>query len=190
VESEEDKKLMTTVAAESIVLLKNDKGLLPLTFGRTKKIAIVGGNAKASVLSGGGSAALKPSYFISPYDGLVNALPKDVQVTYGEGARAYLTLPVLDNDLVTASGERGWVAEWFSHEDDESMVPLPTPIASRLVDETRIFISASTPERITRRWKMKLSGKLRPRNVAMKFEFGLISAGRAKVSPPLLDTKS
>ena len=78
---------MQKVAAESIVLLKNETGLLPLKPGHFTKVAIVGGNAKAKVLSGGGSAALKPSYFVSPYEGIINALPKEVQVTYGEGSR-------------------------------------------------------------------------------------------------------
>ena len=43
------------------------------------------------MLSGGGSAALKPSYFISPYDGIVKALKEideDIEVTYSEGARS------------------------------------------------------------------------------------------------------
>ena len=55
-----------------------------------KKVAIVGGNAKAIVLSGGGSAALKPSYFVSPYEGIVAALKEadpSVEITYSEGAR-------------------------------------------------------------------------------------------------------
>ena len=78
---------MQKIAADSIVLLKNDSGLLPLRSDRLKKVAIIGGNAKATILSGGGSAALKPSYFISPYEGIVNALPKDVEVSYSEGAR-------------------------------------------------------------------------------------------------------
>lgn len=86
VESEEDKALLRKLAAESIVLLKNDNNLLPLQPQSLKKIAIVGGNAQAVVLSGGGSAALKPSYFISPYQGIVNALPPNVEVTYSEGA--------------------------------------------------------------------------------------------------------
>ena len=85
-ESEEDKALLRKLAAESIVLLKNDNNLLPLQPQNLKKIAIVGGNAQAVVLSGGGSAALKPSYFISPYQGIVNALPASVEVTYSEGA--------------------------------------------------------------------------------------------------------
>lgn len=85
-ESEEDKAFMRKLAAESIVLLKNDNNLLPLQPSKLKKLAIVGGNAQAVVLSGGGSAALKPSYFISPYQGIVNALPSNVEVTYSEGA--------------------------------------------------------------------------------------------------------
>lgn len=79
---------MRKVAAEGIVLLKNEGEVLPLKPQNLKKIAIVGGNAKAIVLSGGGSAALKASYFISPYDGIVNALaPHGVEITYSEGAR-------------------------------------------------------------------------------------------------------
>ena len=79
---------MRRVAAEGIVLLKNDGDVLPLKPQNLKKIAIVGGNAKAFVLSGGGSAALKASYFISPYDGIVNVLaPHGVEITYSEGAR-------------------------------------------------------------------------------------------------------
>ena len=78
---------MRKVAGESITLLKNQGAVLPLRAHRLRKIAIVGGNAKGLVYSGGGSAALKPSYFVSPYEGIVNALPEGVQVTYSEGAR-------------------------------------------------------------------------------------------------------
>lgn len=84
--SQEEKDLMRRLAAETIVLLKNDNSLLPLQPDKLRKVAIIGGNARAIVLSGGGSAALKPSYFISPYDGIVNGLPPSVDVTYSEGA--------------------------------------------------------------------------------------------------------
>lgn len=96
-ESEEDNTLLRKLAAESIVLLKNDDNLLPLQPRNLKKIAIVGGNAQAVVLSGGGSAALKPSYFISPYQGIVNALPSNVEVTYSEGASSMLSFDSRDS---------------------------------------------------------------------------------------------
>ncbi|KAG6883499.1 hypothetical protein C0992_008611 [Termitomyces sp. T32_za158] len=174
--------LMRKVGAESIVLLKNTRNVLPLKPEKLAKVAIVGGNAKATVLSGGGSAALKPSYFVSPYQGIVNALAgSNVQVTYSEGARTYMSLPTLENDLVTPIGERGWIGTWHKHESDDSLVAVEEPLETRLVDETRIFISTSTPKNITRKWTLRLRGHLKPRPYDCAFEFGLTVAGRAKL---------
>jgi len=96
---------------------------------------------------------------------------------------AYLKLPTLEWDLTTDrdKGERGWIGEWYSHESDDSMEPLDTPIASRLFDETRLFIGTSYPGGMTRKWTMKLRGFLKPKPYDIDFEFGLIAAGRAKV---------
>jgi beta-glucosidase len=49
-------KVAQHVAEESMVLLKNDKGQLPLNAATLKSIAVIGGHADAGVLSGGGSA--------------------------------------------------------------------------------------------------------------------------------------
>lgn len=77
---------MRRFAAQSVVLLKNESKLLPVDPKKYKKVAIIGGNAKAKVLSGGGSAALKPSFFVSPFDGMEKVLQQEnVQVTYSEG---------------------------------------------------------------------------------------------------------
>lgn len=82
---------MRKIAADTIVLLKNETKILPLKADSLKKVAILGGNAKARVLSGGGSASLKPSFFVSPYDGIVQSLSKGTEVTYAEGARGKQT---------------------------------------------------------------------------------------------------
>ncbi|KDQ59962.1 glycoside hydrolase family 3 protein [Jaapia argillacea MUCL 33604] len=185
-ESPADKLLMKKVASESIVLLKNSppspssSPLLPLNPSKIKKIAIVGGNAKAIVLSGGGSAALKPSYYVSPFEGIVGALGKDVEVTYAEGARTYMTLPSLDYDIFTPSGQPGWLGTWYSHTSPDSMTPLSVPFKKQVIDETRIFISAEAPVGITKRWTLKLEGVIK-REEDCLFEFGLIAAGRAKL---------
>ena len=89
VDTQGSKDLLRKVAAETIVLLKNENSLLPLKPKELKKVAILGPNAKAIVLSGGGSAALKPSFYVNPYDGISNALKEfsnDIEVTYSEGA--------------------------------------------------------------------------------------------------------
>ena len=48
-------------AEESMVLLKNDRGQLPLNAAALKSIAVIGGHADAGVISGGGSAQVDPS---------------------------------------------------------------------------------------------------------------------------------
>ncbi|EMD34223.1 glycoside hydrolase family 3 protein [Gelatoporia subvermispora B] len=186
VDTDAEKALMRSFAAQSIVLLKNDGGILPIhpKAQGLRKIAIVGGNAKARVLSGGGSAALKPSYFTTPYDGLVAALKAadpDVEITYSEGAPAYMQMPLLDHELTTEDGRRGWIGTWYSHENDESMTPLSQPVATTHVDETRMFFSTSYPTELTKRWTLRLKGILTPRPEDCDFEFGLLSAGRARL---------
>jgi len=49
------------VAEQSIVLLKNANGQLPLSAARVKTIAVIGSHADVGVLSGGGSAAVDPA---------------------------------------------------------------------------------------------------------------------------------
>lgn len=80
---------MRRLAAESIVLLKNER-VLPLEAESLSSVAIIGGNAKAIVLSGGGSASLKPTFFHSPYDGITRALKPSTKLSYVEGARSKL----------------------------------------------------------------------------------------------------
>ena len=92
-----------------------------------------------------------------------------------------MTKPSLDYDMVTETGECGWIGSWYKHVDDDSMVPLDQPFEKRLIDETRMFISTSTPKGITKRWTLKLNGQLKPKPYDRKFEFGLAVAGRAKV---------
>lgn len=88
VDTPESKGLLRKAGAESIVLLRNENGILPLSPAKLKKVAILGPNAKAIVLSGGGSAALKASFFVSPYEGIVKALKEaGTEVVYSEGAR-------------------------------------------------------------------------------------------------------
>ncbi|KIM49903.1 glycoside hydrolase family 3 protein [Hebeloma cylindrosporum] len=184
VDTQESSELLRKVAAESIVLLRNEGAVLPLNPQGLKKIAIMGPNAKAIVLSGGGSAALKASFYVNPYEGIVRAIKEsgsEIEIGYSEGARAYKTMPSLDYEMFTTTGERGWIGSWHKHTNDDSFTPVDEVLEERLIDETRIFISTSIPEGITKRWTMKLRGQLKPRERDCTFEFGLTVAGRAKL---------
>ncbi|WP_254062431.1 glycoside hydrolase family 3 protein [Acidobacterium sp. S8] len=48
------------IEEQSIVLLKNDKSILPLNSGKIHSIALIGGHADVGMISGGGSAQVDP----------------------------------------------------------------------------------------------------------------------------------
>jgi beta-glucosidase len=54
------------IAEQSIVLLKNDKGILPLERAKVRSIAIIGTHADEGMISGGGSAQVDPPGSTSP----------------------------------------------------------------------------------------------------------------------------
>ena len=58
------------VGEEAIVLLKNDRGVLPIDASKTKKIAVIGKLATAKHGFGGSSASGNPPYEITSLDGI------------------------------------------------------------------------------------------------------------------------
>lgn len=84
-DSEETRRFTRKLAADGMVLLKNDGPVLPLTPRKVKKVAIIGPNAKERIISGGGSAQLKASYVVSPYEGLIANAPEGIEFDYTVG---------------------------------------------------------------------------------------------------------
>ena len=60
------------IAGEGIVLLKNDRNILPIDASKNPKILVVGENAIKMMTIGGGSSSLKVQRELSPLDGLRN----------------------------------------------------------------------------------------------------------------------
>jgi len=72
------------IAEQGIVLLKNDKQLLPIAVGKYKKIAVIGENATRSLTIGGGSSSLKVAYEVSPLQGFIKKYGAD-HIIYAKG---------------------------------------------------------------------------------------------------------
>lgn len=70
-------------AEEAVVLLKNEGGILPLK--PVKRLAVIGENAGKMHSSGGGSAAIKALYELTPLMGLKMELGGAVSVEYAPG---------------------------------------------------------------------------------------------------------
>jgi beta-glucosidase len=96
--SPEHKQLALEAARKELVLLKNDKNLLPLDLGKLKTIAVIGPNA-ADVHLGGYSR--DPGFGISVLDGIKARVGDKAKVIYAQGCK-----------ITTApEGFRGWWAD-------------------------------------------------------------------------------
>ena len=72
-------------ARSSMVLLKNDGGLLPFDRSKIRTLAIIGPDAYPGQPVGGGSAGVRPFHAVSFLEGLANTAGDRVRVTYSPG---------------------------------------------------------------------------------------------------------
>lgn len=119
--STEHQQLALKVAQEAIVLLKNEKNLLPLDLQKLKTIAVIGPNA-ADVHLGGYSRDPGAGNQISILDGIRKRVPASVKVLYSEGCKI-------------TTGKQGW-AGWY-----ENKVEQPDPKAD--AEEIRTAVAVA-----------------------------------------------
>jgi beta-glucosidase len=81
------------IASESIVLLKNDKHLLPLNTSAIKSIAVIGDNATRTFHLGGFGAGVKARYEVTALAGLQNRLGKTINIKYAQGYSGVYRMP-------------------------------------------------------------------------------------------------
>jgi beta-glucosidase len=82
--SREHRELALTVAQKSIILLKNEDGILPLGENELDSIALIGPSADVAQLDGTGSSVVEPCYAYSPKQGIENRMP-GITVHYAKG---------------------------------------------------------------------------------------------------------
>ena len=111
VNSPEHQRLALQAAQEAMVLLKNEKHLLPLDDKKIKTIAVIGPDA-ADVHIGG--YAREPFHGVSILDGIKTRAGKDIKVLYAEGCKI-------------TTGKQGW-AGWY--EDNTQLAAPESQAAS------------------------------------------------------------
>jgi beta-glucosidase len=103
-------------AEEAIVLLKNEKKILPINKNKVKKIAVIGENAITKHAHGGASSGLKALYEISPLEGIQNYLKdSDIEIIFAQGyPESSLNMSLIGADTMATvelgSGVKGWNA--------------------------------------------------------------------------------
>lgn len=84
----EHAKAAYDIASESIVLLKNDKQLLPLKTNGIKRIAVIGDNAVRTFALGGYGAGVKAKYEVTALEGIKSRFGKTADIRFAQGYRA------------------------------------------------------------------------------------------------------
>ena len=74
--------LAKEAALESITLLKNENGILPIQKAQIQRIAVFGQLAETAVIQGGGSAFVKPFKVDSPLEKIKELAGKDIIIDY------------------------------------------------------------------------------------------------------------
>jgi beta-glucosidase len=107
-------QLARRLAEESVTLLKNEGGVLPLDKDKLQSAAVIGPNAAAAVISGGGSSRVEPPYRVSPLE----ALQRELEVAYERGCDNYdLPFEVPRAWMTGPDGKPGMRAAMYASDD-------------------------------------------------------------------------
>ncbi len=174
----EHRRLARRAAAEAVVLLKNERSILPLEAEKLSSIAVIGPNAKWAQIMGGGSSRVTPHYVAAPLDAIRSRVGDGVAVDYAMGCSNHRQLPPLNPGWVrTRDGaHRGFTVEFFDSLDLSG-----EPVHTTVTDRTRVswqqnFVRNVTPGAFSARF----SGTLTVPETGA-YTFGTAGAGLSRL---------
>jgi beta-glucosidase len=182
-DNKDHRAIARQVATESIVLLKNTKNVLPLAKG-LKRIAVFGSSAKAPIFTGGGSAEVGASYFISPFEGICEAAPQGCQIDYAVGATGHKGLPLLGKSCKTTSHNPTFGTTFDFYRADVEGNRIGDVVSSIDLFDSLAEVMDGLPCGLSHPWAGVMSGTFEPDGIegtTDEYEFGLQVAGRAKL---------
>jgi beta-glucosidase len=172
----EHRALAREAAAAATVLLAND-GVLPIDPVAPSTVAVIGPNADRAQIMGGGSAALRPHYVVTPLEALRERFGPDVTVTYERGCDIDKGVPPLQGEAVTgADGTPGIDVEFFAGPDLAG-----EPVGrSRFPDSRLLFVDRPHPALPSGVYSWRASARFTPAETGLH-TFTMGQSGQAKL---------
>ncbi|MCE2466414.1 MAG: glycoside hydrolase family 3 C-terminal domain-containing protein [Caldilineaceae bacterium] len=166
--------LARRAAAESFVLLKNDRGALPLAPDGVDSIAVIGPNAKTAGLMGGGSAMVKPPYSSHPLEAIRDAFGDATELRYAQGCANHRFCPLVESGMI-ANGSSNLTIEYFNQPGFEGQ-----PVAVEGRDSSEIFWFGHLPQGVKPGFSAKITFEFTPVDTGIH-EFGLYTLGLGRL---------
>ncbi|EUB98617.1 Beta-glucosidase [Rhizobium sp. CF080] len=180
--------LARRMAAESMVLLKNEGGLLPIEPSRVKRIAVVGEGAGTPVIQGSGCATTMPTSVDVPLEEILKLAGDDIQVNVFRGTseieaerEALITeaeAGVAEADIVIlfVNNENGYDGEG-SDRRTLGLAPGHDELVERLVAANpNVVVVVASPDAVVMPWIDKV-----PAAVEMFFSGQAMGGGIADI---------
>jgi beta-glucosidase len=105
--------LARKVAAEGIVLLKNEGGRLPFKTDGIRRLAVIGENADARLCHSGGSSAVMPLHEVTPLEALRERYGNELEIVYEPGYPDLdAEMQPIPSEFLGCTGERGGLQGW------------------------------------------------------------------------------
>ncbi len=166
----EHRRLAREAASEAIVLLKNDRSILPLSLDRFRSIAVIGASAQWASVRGGGSVRVTPHYVVAPLDAIKGKAGD--RVKYAVGCAVHkLPLP-FDKSWLTGS----ITLQYFANRNLDGE-PVRTETTHRL---EQVWIGSVLPQVEPANFSARLTGTFKvPESGA--YELGLSSVGSSRL---------
>jgi beta-glucosidase len=175
VDRPEHRTLARAAATESMVLLRND-GVLPLEAREIRSLAVIGPNADRAQIMGGGSAALRPHYEVTPLEALRERLGEGTEVLHERGCWTEKTTPPLQRAaLRSANGDPGLDVVYYAGLAWEG-----EPVHRAVHPNGQLLHFGPPDPAVPGEFSMRASGTLRA-DVSGQHTFTLIQAGRARL---------
>ncbi len=95
VDRADHRALARRAAAASMVLLRNEHETLPFDRSALRKLAVIGPNADAAQIMGGGSAKIRAFHYTTPLAALRARLGDEMEIVYERGCVTHKTAPPL-----------------------------------------------------------------------------------------------
>lgn len=169
----EDAKLLRRLAGESIVLLKNETDVLPIR--EHKKVAVIGPNAKAKVLTGGGSAQLRSAWSSTPWQGLSDNAPEGVELCHSLGCHSNKFLHLLDDNFTCPDGSPSFQLSHFAITSSGDKAEEPVHVETW--DSSDMFLADFTVPGLTTKYFTQLDAVWTPVEDG-EYEFGVVITGK------------